>query len=60
MSISQTILTSIYDLRPNTLPANVVEPIVNNTTVKELAGIRIAAIRGESVPCTAKYKPIKL
>ena len=32
------------------MPQKVVVPIVNNTTVNELAGIKIAAINGERVP----------
>jgi hypothetical protein len=43
-------LKSFFDIK-------VVNPVVKVTIVIVDRGIRIAAITGESVPCTAKYKP---
>ncbi len=37
-----------------------IENVANVTTLTELIGINIAATKGERLPCTAKYKPIKL
>lgn len=36
------------------------EKVANATTLTELMGIRMAAISGDKVPCTAKNNPIKL
>ena len=40
--------------------ANSLIPYVTKTILIELHGIKIAAIKGDNVPCTAKYNPITL